>query len=87
MAKIKIYTTPWCGYCRRAKAVLQSQNLDFDEIDVDNDPKKRAWLMEKTGQHTVPQVFFGEHSVGGCTDLEALVRSGRLQQTLEKYAV
>ena len=60
--------------------------MPFEEVKVDGDRDKRAWLVEATGQGTVPQIFFGEESVGGCSDLEALVRSGKLEAKLGRSA-
>lgn len=77
-----MYTTTYCGYCRRAKALLTRLSIPFDEINVEGDDKARDWLVEVTGQHTVPQIFFDEESIGGCTDLEALHAQGVLFQKL-----
>ena len=82
MKSVKIYTTPWCGFCHRAKRVLEQNDVPFEEIDVDGDFEKRAWLKKTTGQRTVPQIFFDDDSIGGCTDLEALVRQGGLDARL-----
>lgn len=77
---IRIYTTGWCGFCHRAKHLLADAGLKFEEIDVDGDFDKRQWLQKETGQRTVPQIFFGDESIGGCSELEALVRSGVLKK-------
>ncbi len=82
MADVKIYTTPWCGYCRRAKALLDRKSVSYQEIDVDNDLEKRRWLVEATGQSTVPQIFINGASVGGCDDLHELDRRGGLDRLL-----
>ncbi len=86
MRKVTIYTTTYCGFCRRAKAILKQQNVPFEEIDVEDDDEKREWLQEVTGQHTVPQIFFDDEPIGGCMDLEELVRSGQLGQKLGNVA-
>jgi glutaredoxin 3 len=83
MRKVKIYTTTYCGYCRRAKALLNRLNIPYEDINVDNDDEKRDWLVEVTGEHTVPQIFFDDEPIGGCTDLEDLHRSGKLMQRLQ----
>ena len=84
MAKpVKIYTTPYCGYCRMAKQLLQSRKIAFEEIDVSGDHETRKWLVTATGRYTVPQIFFGEESIGGFDDLSALDRAGRLAERLE----
>ncbi|MBI2395167.1 MAG: glutaredoxin 3 [Deltaproteobacteria bacterium] len=78
--KIVMYSTAWCPYCTRAKRLLQSKGWAFDEIDVDGDDDKRAWLREVTGRRTVPQIFIGEESVGGFDDIHALDRAGELER-------
>lgn len=84
MRKVTIYTTPWCGFCHRAKRLLEQHEVPFHEIDVDGDGETRAWLREATGQRTVPQIFFDEESIGGCSDLETLIGQQRLMAKLEK---
>lgn len=82
MRNVTIYTTNICPYCVRAKQVLSKHNVAFTEIDVTGDDEKRRWLLEKSGQRTVPQIFFDDESIGGCTDLEALVGRGELSARL-----
>ncbi|MDP2344255.1 MAG: glutaredoxin 3 [Deltaproteobacteria bacterium] len=82
MKLVTIYTTAICPYCVRAKQVLTSNKVPFSEIDVSDDDVRRKWLVENTGQRTVPQIFFGELSIGGCTDLEAIVKKGTLSTML-----
>jgi glutaredoxin 3 len=82
MADVKIYTTPWCPYCHRAKALLSRKGVAFTEIDVDGDSVKRQWLAQVTGQRTVPQVFIDGKSVGGCDDIHALDGRGELDRLL-----
>lgn len=82
MRKVKIYTTTYCGYCRRAKQHFQRLSIPYEEINVEGDDTAREWLVEATGQHTVPQIFFDDESIGGCTDFEALERSGKLNEKL-----
>ncbi len=77
-APVKVYTTKVCPYCFRAKALLAKRGIAFDEIDVSNDQEKRSWLVQATGQKTVPQIFIGDTSVGGSDDLAALDRAGEL---------
>lgn len=79
---IRIYTTFTCWYCRAAKGLLKKKGLEYEEIDVTLDRRTRAWLNQATGQRTVPQIFVGETSVGGFTDLDALERSGELDRML-----
>lgn len=78
--QITIYTSPWCGYCRRAKKLLQDKNLVFTEIDVGGDGDLRDQMMARSGRDTVPQIFIGEQHVGGCDELYALDRSGELDR-------
>lgn len=80
MTDIVIYTTRFCGYCFRAKSLLNARGLSFREVDVSNDHNKRRELVSETGQRTVPQIFIDGHSVGGYVELLALDRRGGLPQ-------
>ncbi len=80
--KVTIYTTPFCPYCVRAKRLLEKKGVAFQEIDAEGDDGLRAWLVEKTGQMTVPQIFVGERSLGGFSDIDALDRKGQLDPIL-----
>jgi glutaredoxin 3 len=82
MAKIRIYTTRWCGYCVRAKALLNSRGLEYDEVAMDDDPAFRARLQELTGGWTVPQILIEGRPIGGYTELWRLDREGRLDELL-----
>ncbi|MHB8470455.1 MAG: glutaredoxin 3 [Gaiellaceae bacterium] len=82
MARIQIYTTPWCGYCVRAKALLDAKGLAYDEIDLDGDPAFRQTLHDLTGGWTVPQILIDGAVVGGYTELWRLDRAGRLDELL-----
>ena len=82
MADVQIYVTTYCPYCVRAKSLLTRKGVAFKEFDVEGDAAKRKWLLETTGQRTVPQVFIDGTSVGGCDDLHALDRSGELDRLL-----
>jgi glutaredoxin 3 len=82
MARIRMYTTAWCGYCVRAKALLDARGLDYDEVDLGDDPRFRARLNELTGGWTVPQIVVGGRPIGGYTELRRLEREGRLDQLL-----
>ena len=84
MRKVTIYTTETCPYCVRAKGLLKKHDVPFEEMDVTDDTDKRRWLLETTGRRTVPQIFFGDESMGGCDDLEALIQRGELDQKLER---
>ena len=78
MQKIVMYTTGWCGYCARARALLESKNVPFEEIDVDAVPGAREEMMKRSGRRTVPQIFIGETHIGGFDELSALDREGKL---------
>jgi glutaredoxin 3 len=82
-AEVTIYTTRVCGYCVAAKRLLTARNVPYKEIDVSTDPAKRAWLVETTGQRTVPQIFIAEESIGGYDELAALDRAGELAEKLK----
>lgn len=81
-ANVRVYSTVVCPYCVRAKALLKDRGVAFQEIDVTNDPDKRAWLVETTGRRTVPQIFINDEAIGGFDDLAALDRSGELAKKL-----
>ena len=83
MSKIKIYTTPICPYCSRAKALLKKKGAPFEEVDVFMDADARAEMEAKSeGRRTVPQIFIGETHVGGSDDLYALESQGKLDPLL-----
>ena len=82
MAKIEIYTTPFCGYCARAKALLESKGAAFDETDVMMDDKKRSEMRERARRTSVPQIFINGRHVGGSDELAALEREGKLDGLL-----
>ena len=83
MPKIVIYTTRFCPYCHRAKALLMQKNADFEEIDVTGDWGARDALVAKAGGRlTVPQIWIGETHVGGSDELDALEREGKLDALL-----
>jgi glutaredoxin 3 len=80
MPRIQLYTTRWCGYCVRAKTLLDSRGLDYEEISLDADPGFRQRLLELTGGWTVPQIIIDGQPIGGYTELWQLDRSGELQK-------
>jgi len=84
MRRIKIYTTPICPYCVRAKALLKKKGANFEEIDVLMDRGAREEMEQKSGRRTVPQIFIGEEHVGGSDDLHELDRDGALDPLLGK---
>ena len=83
MARILLYTTQYCGYCRAAKNLLRAKGLEFEEIDVGFDPSKRVEMVERArGLRTVPQIFIHGRHVGGYDELAALEREGKLDDWL-----
>jgi glutaredoxin 3 len=78
--EITLYMTDWCGYCVRAKALLDAKGLSYEEIDLADDPHFRQTLLDLTGGWTVPQIVIDGKPVGGYAELYALERSGRLDQ-------
>ena len=80
MAKIQMYTTTWCGYCVRAKTLLDSLGLEYEEIQLDDDGGFRATLHDLTGGWTVPQILIDDRPIGGYTELWRLDREGRLDE-------
>ena len=78
---IVMYSTGWCPYCDRARALLARKGLTFREIKVDENPAEReAMLARSGGRRTVPQIFIGERHVGGFDDLYAIDKSGELDK-------
>jgi glutaredoxin 3 len=75
---IVLYTTPTCGFCSAAKALLERRQLRYQEIDVQRDPALRARLSREQDYHTVPMIFIDGHFIGGYRELAALDRQGRL---------
>ncbi len=83
MSNIEIYTTPICGFCARAKQLLSAKGVAFAEYDVMREPALRAEMVQRAnGRTTVPQIFIDGEHVGGCDDLYALERAGRLDALL-----
>jgi glutaredoxin 3 len=82
MPKVQVYSKENCPYCIRAKSLLSRKGVSFEEIDVEHDDAKRTWLVEATGQRTVPQIFVDGRSLGGFTDIEALDKKGELDRIL-----
>jgi glutaredoxin 3 len=86
-AEVEIYTTGFCGFCWRAKDLLQAKGVNFKEYDVSSDRALRATMTERSnGGRTVPQIFIDGKSVGGCDELFQLENEGRLNPMLEGAA-
>ncbi|MGZ8707164.1 MAG: glutaredoxin domain-containing protein [Gaiellaceae bacterium] len=82
MVRIRVYSTRWCGYCVRAKALLESRGIEYEEISLDDDPAFRQRLFDLTGGWTVPQILIDGKPIGGYTELWRLDRDGRLDDGL-----
>jgi glutaredoxin 3 len=82
VARIQMYTTRWCGYCVRAKTLLDSRQLPYEEISLDDDPAFRQTIHDLTGGWTVPQILIDGQPIGGYTELWRLDRDGRLDALL-----
>lgn len=83
MAEVVVYTTRWCPYCIRAKGLLNSKNISFEEIPVDGDRALREDMARRAGRTSVPQIWIGDQHIGGCDELYALERAGRLDPMLQ----
>jgi len=79
---VRIYTTRWCGYCVRAKALLDARGIAYEEVNLDGDPGFRSTLEELTGGWTVPQILIGDQPIGGYSELWRLDRDGRLGELI-----
>jgi glutaredoxin 3 len=83
MAEVVIYSSPFCGYCARAKQLLGRKGVSYTDIDVVGDPSRRPEMVERAGgRTTVPQIFIDGRHIGGCDDLHALDRDGGLDPLL-----
>jgi len=82
MAQVTVYSSDYCPYCIRAKQLLSSKGVAFEEIKVDGKPQVRAQMSQKAGRTSVPQIWIGDTHVGGCDDLYALERAGKLDALL-----
>ena len=80
MKKIELYSTRWCGYCVRAKTLLESEGLPYEEILLDDDPHFRQTLFDLTGGWTVPQIVVDGRPIGGYAELWSLVKRGELDR-------
>lgn len=84
MAKVEIYTSPFCGFCFRAKRLLDAKGVSFDEFDVMMKPTLKIEMSDRAGgRSTVPQIFIDDRHIGGCDELYALDAAGKLDPLLE----
>ena len=81
-ADVKIYTTPWCPYCIRAKSLLKKKGVSFQDFNVAFDGELRNKIIRETGKTSVPQIFINGKAIGGCDELHALESQGKLDQLL-----
>jgi glutaredoxin 3 len=83
MKPVEIYTSPLCGFCHAAKRLLNEKGVSFAEVDVLAQPERKVEMMQRAnGGRTVPQIFIGDTHVGGCDELYALERAGKLDALL-----
>jgi glutaredoxin 3 len=82
VSRIRVYTTRWCAYCVRAKALLDARGLEYEEVFLDDDPAFRQKLFDLTGNWTVPQILVDGRPIGGYTELWRLDREDRLDEEL-----
>ncbi len=86
MADVVIYTRPFCGFCSRAISLLEQKGVAYTEIEAGMDPDKRREMMERSGRSTFPQIFIAGQHIGGCDDMMALERAGKLDPMLAAAA-
>ncbi|NQZ31687.1 MAG: glutaredoxin 3 [Oceanospirillaceae bacterium] len=82
MARVEIYTTEFCPYCTQAKMLLRNKRQAFKEFQIDKTKGLRKSMMDRSGGHTVPQIFINDQHIGGCDELFALERKGQLDPLL-----
>jgi len=87
MSTVTIYTTRLCPFCWRAKGLLSSKGVEFDEIPVDGNPSLRAEMAVRAGATSVPQIWIGDQHVGGCDELYSLERRQQLDSMLRSEAL
>ncbi len=78
MAKVEIYSKSWCDYCARARTLLDAKGVTYTDIDVTTDREKELEMIERSGAHTIPQIFIDDQRIGGHDDLFALEAKGAL---------
>jgi glutaredoxin 3 len=80
---VTLYVSDWCPYCQRARGLLAQKNVEFSEINIEDDAKLREEMIARSNRRTVPQIFIGDKHVGGCDDLFELDRSGELDRLIQ----
>ena len=87
MSQVQMYTTSWCPYCVRARALLRNKGVDFKDIDIEAEPERRREMLRRAGgRSSVPQIFINGEHIGGSDELYALERAGRLDEKLARDA-
>jgi glutaredoxin 3 len=81
--KVVMYGADWCGYCQRARALLERKGVVYEDIDVDVVPDARAQMQQRAGRSSIPQIFIGGQHIGGSDELHALDADGRLDALLK----
>jgi len=82
--KVVMYAADWCGYCARARRLLDAKGVQYEEIDVDLVPGAQAQMQERTGRSSIPQIFINDEHIGGSDDLQGLDADGRLDTLLQR---
>lgn len=82
MPKVEVFCTPYCGYCNRAKKLLENKNVEYEEIRVDLDSQRHSEMVKRSNRTSVPQIFIDDYHVGGCDDLFDLEAEGTLDSRL-----
>ena len=82
MASITMYTSQYCPFCKRAEQLLESKKVSINRVDVGQDSEQRLIMIERSGRHTVPQIFINNQHIGGCQELENLEQTGHLDTLL-----
>jgi glutaredoxin 3 len=82
MPKVEVYCTPFCPYCVRAKKLLDSKGVEYEDIRIDQQPERQAEMVERAKRTSVPQIFIDDYHVGGCDDLFDLEAEGTLDSRL-----
>ena len=83
MARVEMYVKTFCPYCYRAEMLLESKGVEFETYLLDSAERRQEMIERANGRTTVPQIFIDDHHVGGCDDLYALDREGKLEQLLK----
>ena len=81
-AAVTMYATGWCGFCARARALLERKGIEWTEINLEDEPERRAEMIERSGRRTVPQIFIDGKPIGGYDDACELDESGELDRLL-----